>query len=73
MEDADLDIGLVRAETGRREVEQREVVLSREVLDLVGDRSEATVARMLGAGKSSKSARELAQEAVGVHRSTGGW
>ena len=34
MEDADLDIGLARVEAARGEVEEREVVLAREVLDV---------------------------------------
>ena len=70
--DADLDVRLVRAEQGRREVEQREDVLGREVLDLVDDRLEPAVARVLRVREVVEQPGQLAEEAVGVQRVTGG-
>jgi hypothetical protein len=64
--DADLDIRLVLAEAACREVEEREVVLAREVLHLVRDRLEPAVPRMLRLRVVVEEAREPREEAVGI-------
>ena len=46
---------------------KREVVLPREVLDVLGDRLEAPVARMLGLREVLEEPWELVEEAIGVH------
>ena len=65
--DAHLDVRLVGAEARRGEVEQGKDVLGREVLHLLDDRGEATVARVLRVGELLEEARKLAEEAAGVH------
>ena len=67
MVDADLDICLPRFEAARSQVDQREVVLAREVLDVLCDRLEAAVARMLGARVVLEEPRELLEEAIRLH------
>ena len=67
MEDADLDVRLVSLETGGGEVEQREVVLAREVLHVLGDRLKSPVARMLRLRKVLEEPWKLFEEAIGVH------
>ena len=67
VEDADLDVRLVSLETGGGEVEQREVVLPREVLHVVGDRLKSPVARVLRLRKVLEEPRKLGEESIGVH------
>ena len=56
-------------EAGRGEIEQREVVLAREVLDVLGDRREPAVDRMLGGREVLEEPRKLLEEARrSVHR-----
>ncbi len=57
-----------RTEARRGEVQKREVVLAREILDLLDDRREAPVDGMLGVREVVEEARELVEEARGVHR-----
>ena len=71
VEHADLDVCLPGAEAARSEIEKREVVLTREVLDVVGDRREPAIARVLGVRVVVEEARKLREEAVGVHGATG--
>ncbi len=68
MEHADLDIRLIRIEQRGCEVQQREVVLAREVLDLLRYGREAAVERMLRPWEVLEEPRELLQEAIRVHR-----
>ena len=68
MEDAHLDVRFVAFKARGGDVEQREIVLAREVLDLFGDRREAAVDRMLRGREVLEEPRELLEEAVGVHR-----
>ena len=56
-----------RSRHARGEVEKREVVLAREVLDVVGDRLEAPVAGMLGVREVLEEPRKLVEEAIGGH------
>ncbi len=67
MEDADLDIRLPLAETARRQIDEGEVVLACEVLDVLRDRGEAAVARMLGARVVLEEPWQLLEEARRVH------
>ena len=64
VEDADLDICLVLTQAARREVDESEVVLAREVLHVLGDRCETAVARMLGAREVVEEPRQLLEEAT---------
>ena len=68
VEDAHFDVGFVAFQAGSREVEQREIVLPREILDLVGDRREATVDRVHRRREVLEEPRELLEEAIRVHR-----
>ncbi len=63
---ADLDVRLVRLDERGGEVEQREDVLRREVLDRLDDGLEAAVARVLRAREVVEERGKLAEEAVGV-------
>jgi hypothetical protein len=67
VEDADLDVRLVALEARRGEVQQREVVLAREVLHVLGDRLEAAVQGMLGAREVLEELWQLLEEAIGIH------
>jgi hypothetical protein len=67
VEHADLDVCLVAFEARRSEVEEREVVLTREVLHVLGDRLEAPIAGMLGVREVLEEPWKLFEEAIGVH------
>ena len=68
MVDTHLDVRLVGCEARRGDVEQREVVLASEVLDVLGDRLEAPVDRMLGRREVFEEPSQLLEEAGRVHR-----
>ena len=72
VEHADLDVCLPRAEAARSEIEKREVVLTGEILDVVGDWREPTIAGVLRVRVVVEEARKLREEAAGVHGATGG-
>ena len=67
MVDADLHVRLSVTEARGGEVQQREVVLAREVFHLLGDRLEAAVDGVLGAGVIVEELRQFREEALGVH------
>jgi hypothetical protein len=69
VEHADLDVRLVSLEARGREVQEGEVVLPREVLDLLGDRLEAAIPRMLGTREVLEEPRKLLEEAISVRTS----
>ena len=68
VEHADLDVRLIWTEARRGEVQEREVVLAREILDLLDDRSETAIERVFGVREVLEETRELVEEAAGVHR-----
>src|SRR5262245_47476817 len=65
--DADLDVRLLLFEAARGQVDEREIVLAREALDVLRDRPEAAVTRMLGAWEVLEEPRELLEEAIRLH------
>lgn len=68
MVDTDFDVGLALAQTRRGQVQKCEVVLLREVLDLVGDPCEPSVTWVFGPREVVEETGQIAEEALGVDR-----
>ena len=67
VEDTHFDIRLALIEAASGDVQEREVVLPREVLDVLGDRRETPVDRVLRVREVLEEPRQLLEEAIGVH------